>query len=177
MIIFSVTLNFTLFYLKLDFKLLLKVSSNNWRQIIKLDQIDVCAVLHGVNTFPFFTAILEEYLRIMSNLPRKCPALPGKYYVENVTVIGEADSEKPLSKIVSFLTPGDLPNGIYRVAVNFHAELILSASFICNVEIYNKMNEDVFWKLQIMFFYINWFTFYILTSIELMQKWTWTYQK
>lgn len=93
--------------------------------------------------FPFFTAILEEYHKTLSKLPKQCPALPGKYYVENVTVI-EDNSIRSYDKILSSVTTRELPNGIYRAIVNFHAELILSATFSCNVEVYNKMNEDKF---------------------------------
>lgn len=116
------------------------MSSNTWRQIISIDKIDACAVLSGINTFPFFTSFLEGYYNVFPKFPKKCPFSSGKYYVENVTIVGEHGT--PFNKVLESLSPTQIPNGVYRTVVKFYTDAEFFGSVMYNMEFYDKMNED-----------------------------------
>lgn len=77
-----------------------------------------------------------------SNFPQKCPAQPGKYYIENLTIIENGGS--PLYSLFEQMSPVQIPNGVYRTVANFYAESELSVLCTFDAEIYDKMNEDKF---------------------------------
>lgn len=114
-----------------------------WRQIIKLDKIDACALATGATNIDFLKAMRDEYIRMFPNLPAKCPIEPGKYYAKNVTFF---DHNNPLFEWREFqLVTPSLPNGIYRHVVKFYNdEDPVGFMIYFHIELYDKMGDDRF---------------------------------
>lgn len=81
-----------------------------YRQIIKLDRINICQLLNGMGNFLDVVSFYRDhFLRTLPFLPKKCPMMTGKYYGYNISM--RNDSGLDGRQIVS----SDLmPNGVYR---------------------------------------------------------------
>lgn len=114
-----------------------------WRQFIKLQKIDACALGLGATSIDFLKSIIEEYRRMFPDLPYKCPIEPGKYFAKNVTFFDNISPDFEWKEFQK-LTPS-LPNGIYRHVVKFHNEEDpIGFMLYFHIELYDKMGEDRF---------------------------------
>lgn len=94
-----------------------------WRQFLKLDNIDVCALLNGENQIDFLKSAVEEYINLFPGLPKRCPIEKKKYSAKNVRFIRTGEiSNRNYSHSAAYLTPKDFPNGIYRNTVRFYTD-------------------------------------------------------
>lgn len=114
--------------------------TQHWRQIIGLENIDLCAVASGVNKFPFLVTIREIFLSSFPHLPRKCPASPGKYYNKNITFTMEHN--EILQKAMS---PTPFPNGIYRHVIRcYNDDDPIGFALYFHIQINIRLNEERF---------------------------------
>lgn len=125
-----------------DWKILLKLSSNNWRQIVNFRDLDVCQVFAGLHGLPF----IDGFYRLVKDMidgqiPLKCPFMPGKYYVTNLTLTNNTGTEL-VKKTVS---PISIPNGVYRHVVRLSfAEDPGGVYAVIHVEFQKRDNDGSF---------------------------------
>lgn len=111
-----------------------------WRQILSFNNVDVCAVAAGVNNFPFLVTVRDIFLAKFTVFPRRCPALPGKYYARNISLT--LDDSQSLNDAMS---PTPLPNGVYRHVIRwFNKDDPIGFALYFHIEINIRMNEDRF---------------------------------
>lgn len=126
------------------------VGSASQRQLIKMDKIDVCAILTGLNSFPFFKVCYDYYIFLFPNLPRICPVQPAKYYQPNITVVFDVEGQGVATGfygILDAMSPLPLPNGVYRNTVHVYNRRYGSlGGLYFDIEIYDPMNSNKFWE-------------------------------
>lgn len=128
----------------MEFRLFLKSSHASWRQLIKVDRIDVCFILAGVNVIPMLKSATELIYMVVPSLPRKCPIMPGKISAVNATIMSPEIVER-FKKIINSFTASLLPNGVYRGVIKYYTEEgSLAFLLYYHGEIYFRMNDDVF---------------------------------
>lgn len=127
------------------------MNGQSWRQFLKLDNLDLCAFLSGGLTLDFLKSVKELYFHLFPTLPSKCPIEPGKYSFKNVSIFEGGQSGSEAKKKIGprgpggFLSPANLPNGIYRHTVRFYNNFDPEGfMFYWHVEFYNSMGEDRF---------------------------------
>jgi hypothetical protein len=101
---------------------------------LKLDKIDIRAMLHGVSNVAYLDTTMKMYKEYFPTLPSKFPIYPGKYFARNVTIITNQVNEINMTdedykkntdiggKIYSSITPTILPNGYYRHIIRFYSD-------------------------------------------------------
>lgn len=122
--------------------MLLRTSSNTWRQLIKLDNIDACAVANGLNTIPLLDQFYKLFEKLINGkMPTKCPVVAGEHYVSNVTFKNDI-ARDIVSKTV---TPSIFPNGIYRNFLRVSFPQDPGGLYMWNIlEHSERYNEDTF---------------------------------
>lgn len=89
-----------------------------WRQFLKLEKIDICALLGGwANSLPVVEYSKKMIYKVCPFLPRRCPFIPGKFYGYNMSIdgkIGRGQQER--------ISPILFPNGAYRTVYKFYAD-------------------------------------------------------
>lgn len=129
---------------KVDMRALFKTTSN-WRQIIKINRIDLCLFFRGSQVLPFFKQILEIGKEMFPNLPTNCPIMPGDMYFMNVTVMMSPELMKSHMKLINSFTGSMLPNGIYRVTVRiFNDQDPQGIFFWYTSQINVRLNSELF---------------------------------
>lgn len=116
----------------------------SWRQYLKLDNLDFCAVGAGKHDLDLIRAIREQYFFLFPDLPKKCPVEKRKYSAKNVTVIFTPETRKiaGVGEADRLLSPS-LPNGIYRHTIRFYTESDPEGMMLYwHVELYDSMGED-----------------------------------
>lgn len=136
-------ITFSLF--QCDYRLLLKSSSNNWRQLIKLDRFDACSLLNGVNVIPFLKSVKDLFFyRIAPNLPKTCPIMPQTISIVNATIVSP-ELIKEWKHIFSTVSSVLMPNGIYRNLAKCYTDKDPEGFVVClHGEINFRLNDDVF---------------------------------
>lgn len=137
--------------LQVDYRCLFKLSSNNWRQLIKIDKIDACLMASGLHSLPF----VDQFFKLLKSMvngqiPMSCPLDPGEYYAYNLTM--PYDTGQDL--IIKTLTPSFLPNGIYRNFFRVSFPNDPDGLFNWNVlELNDRNRENKFWfnKIKVCF--------------------------
>lgn len=115
-----------------------------WRQIIKLENYDLCLIKRQNENLPVFNSLKEYYNKMFPTMPKKCPFQAGKYSAFNVTVVDELENIAAY-KIVQQITPASLPNGVYRHLLKIHTRQdSIGFMLIWHTEIYDKMGENLF---------------------------------
>lgn len=127
---------------------------NSWRQIIKLDRIDIKSFLSGMNTMPFLKVVKEYYNDKFPQLPATFPIKPGKYYAKNITIVyndpleltyqvAEHRPQGNFDKLSASYSPLMIPNGVYRHIITFFKNddsHVLSLYW--HMELNYRMNAD-----------------------------------
>jgi hypothetical protein len=126
---------------------------------MKFDNIDACGLLKGLNTSPFFAAVMDLYKSFFPNLPSTCPIPIGKYSVDNVTIVMNPKYELNMTyedhmkqsedqlhvRFNKALSSDFFPNGVYRHIVKLYNEkdpIGVTVSWF--FEINHRMNDEVF---------------------------------
>lgn len=117
------------------------MNGQSWRQIIKIDDIDICGMMRiASHNIEFVRKVFEFYRHAFPNLPSKCPMLKKKYSAKNVTFF-ENVQESP-NRMLSSVS---LPNGIYRHTLKLTNKNDPEGfAAFWHVQIYDKMGEDRF---------------------------------
>lgn len=87
----------------------------NWRQIIKVDKVDLCDFYKNGNKLPFIGDGMHYFLDLIPNAPRGCPILPGEYYTHNISL---GTAEQVASEPESFRF--GFPNGVYKHTITIY---------------------------------------------------------
>lgn len=117
------------------------MNGQSWRQIIKIDDINVCEMMRLANhNIDFVRKVFEFYRHALPNLPSGCPMLKKTYSAKNVTIF-----ENPEDSANRMLSTVNLPNGIYRHTMRLsNKEDPEGFAAFWHVQIYDKMGEDRF---------------------------------
>lgn len=126
----------------MSYLMFIKSGPSSWRQIVKLDRYDLCLIFRQVDNMPLANSLKEYYYKMFPSLPRKCPVAPGKYSAVNVTVVDEIEDTSGSGKMIEQITPGKLPNGVYRHLVRVHTREDPDGFMLFwHVEIHHRMGE------------------------------------
>lgn len=124
----------------------MRTSGATWRQLIKFERIDGCMFLNGMQSLPIIDAVKKYYGEYFPNWPQRCPIMPGKYSVYNLTVIGPGNEERVSTKhLLKNVSPKLFPNGVYRHKFHVYSEDSaddLTIYFDIKVDV--RMNENDF---------------------------------
>jgi hypothetical protein len=125
--------------------------------MIKLDKIDVCAIARGINVLPMFTAAKNFVFSKFPTMPKKCPAMPMKFNVSNVTVVNNPTNEFNMSikdhenhsmfysEVIKSISPKLLPNGYYKsIILGSFKDDPNGFMFSWQAQLNHRMNDDVF---------------------------------
>lgn len=78
------------------------------------------------------------------SLPRKCPIMPQKVFLQNATIMSPEIVEE-VKKVINTYTASTLPNGVYRnVFKLYNEEDPLGFVFYYHLEIYFRLNDEIF---------------------------------
>lgn len=131
--------------LQMSYLMLFKSGPSSWRQIVKLDKYDLCLVFRQADNMPLANSLKEFYYNTFPTLSRRCPVAPGKYSAVNITVVDEIEDNTGSAKMIEQITPGKLPNGVYRHLVRLHSREDPDGFMLYwHVEIHHRMGEDNF---------------------------------
>lgn len=121
-------------------------NGQSWRQYMRFDKVDPCALARGVETNDYYKAFHDNYFKIFPGLPQKCPIVPGNYSMKNVTIVDETGDKSSNQDISSlYLTP-KLPNGIYRNVIRmYNDDDPVGFSLYWHIENYDSMGDDRLW--------------------------------
>lgn len=106
----------------------------------------MCDFFAGSNLFQYLGEARKYYFNIAppSLVPRKCPILPGKYFVTNLSLTSGLNSGKA-EEMNRALTPTELPNGLYRHVIKlFNDEDPVGSVIYWHTNINIRMNDDKF---------------------------------
>lgn len=84
-----------------------------WRQLVRIDDIDICSFLNGGSVMPFIKLVIENIQKKFPTLPKKCPMKPQDFLFENVTITEPGDDSR--ISIEKAMSSNPFPNGIYRL--------------------------------------------------------------
>lgn len=116
------------------------INGHSWRQYIKFDNINLCALWAGMNEIAFLQSIQRYYKHLFPNLPKKCPVESGIYSAKNVTLLQDRGDDAPEPTLST-----QLPNGIYRHTVRLYDKIDPEGMMLYwHVQIYDSMGEDRF---------------------------------
>lgn len=120
------------------------MNGQSWRQFLKFENIDACAILKAGHSIDYIESIYQTYLLLFPNLPKKCPFEKGIYSVKNVTLINPTDSDRIETGPDRFLvSSARLPNGIYRHTMRFYNQRDREGFMVYwHIENYDSMGED-----------------------------------
>lgn len=135
-------------------------SGPSWRQIVSLDNIDICALANGFKTIPFLDAFRTYVKKTYPGIPFYCPIKPGSYYAPPVVMpthyMNYSDSQnmtfdeirrknENAGDLGSSFTPNLLPNGLYRHIIKLYNDLDpIGFCIYWHNEHYVRLNEDNF---------------------------------
>lgn len=104
-----------------------------------IDNIDVCQLLKGMNSIPLVAFYRDFFFELMPKLPRSCPFKKGKYNTYNISFVNEVTG----SGVESFISPTELPNGIYKNTLRFFNDKDkIGVCFWFHVEKYYVKNAE-----------------------------------
>lgn len=112
-----------------------------WRQFLKIDDINFCALTRNGHRIDLIREIFEIYSRNFPNMPLKCPIEKKIYSAKNVTLLknAEGNEDNPMGN----LSPQSLPNGIYRHVLKFYnKDDLIGITNFWHIQLYDKMGED-----------------------------------
>lgn len=111
---------------------------------MKMDKIDLCLALKGINVLPFFKTLKDMVYSKVPQLPKQCPVKPLKLYVENITIISP-EMIGEIKKLIGTFTKTLLPNGIYRGFMKFYGDDDPEGiHIIYHAELNFRLNDEVF---------------------------------
>jgi hypothetical protein len=120
-----------------------------WRQIIKLDKLDYCALSGGVGVIPAIKSYWDTLIEMFPTLPLNCPILPKKYEatatMHQMNITAEDYKKMGMRNLMDSLSPTLLPNGFYRVVIrlfNDDDQEGLTVQYVS--EVYFRMNDENF---------------------------------
>lgn len=118
-------------------------NSQSWRQIVKLDRVDPCALMKGAESNNLIKSIVVFYREQFVGFPKKCPFNPGNYSIKNMTVIDDSeDNFSRESTMFNSITP-KLPNGIFRHVIRiWNDKDPLGFTLFWHVQHYDTMGDD-----------------------------------
>lgn len=123
-------------------------TTSNWRQIAKLEKIDVCSMLNGkFKLLPFVKQAWDLVFRMIPELPRKCPFPPKTYNFENRTIMSRqiVDDFKNLTSYMTLSSSNLPPNGLYRSFYRFYSnEDPVGVVVYFEIEVNARLNDDRF---------------------------------
>lgn len=110
-----------------------------WRQIMKLEKIDICELLGGWhNAIPLVEHAKNYIFNLLPFLPRTCPFKPGKYYGYNISIDDQIGTE-----VHKYVTPSLYPNGVYMNIYKFYADDDKEGGYIrAHTDMYDSANAD-----------------------------------
>lgn len=126
-----------------------------WRQLIKLENLDLCSLFKGVNALPAAKEFVRKLKEDLPTLPYSCPVLPGQYggimeyKIEDVGKMTPEEYEKwrknKPAEADDFVTSTLLPNGRYRDYIRvFNNEDPEGISVYYQFDKYLRLNDEVF---------------------------------
>lgn len=119
-------------------------TGSTWRQLIKLDNIDGCLFLNGMETLPLFEAVRQYYSTYFPNFPTRCPIQPGNYTAYNVTATDNRNGN-PGEHLITKMSPVPFPNGLYRYLIRIYVDGDdIGVTLYWHSRIDVRMNDDKF---------------------------------
>lgn len=119
-------------------------ASSTWRQLLKMDRLDLCNIVESKNIIPFLQLMKSIIYDKLPTLPRKCPIMPEIFNLSNITVMSPEMVDE-IKKILSTLSSTPMPNGIYRTSIKLYNNDDPDGVFAYNhAQINFRLNEETF---------------------------------